>query len=76
MKRTDLENKTITKLNSIEECLELVNTLDYEECIEVLNRCHDLPSEVVNALINRAKEVKCKVTFELIVASMQTMVNK
>lgn len=76
MTRTDLQNKRIEKLNSIEEALELVSILTYEECIEVLKRCHNLPVEIVNALVEKAKKEAGKMTLEIVMASMQTALNK
>ena len=75
MTRTDLESKTVSKLNSIDEALEMINILDYDECIAALNGLHDVPHTIFKALINRAKSIKGN-TFELIVASMQCVVNE
>lgn len=36
MTRTDLLNKSVDKLNSISEALELISLLNYAECIAVL----------------------------------------
>lgn len=76
MTRTDLQNKRIEKLNSIEEMHELVSILTYEECIKVLKRCHHLPAEIVNALVEKAKKEAGKMTLEIVMASMQTVLNK
>jgi hypothetical protein len=76
MTRTDLQNKRIEKLNSIEEMHELVSILTYEECIEVLKRCHNLPAEIVNHLVEKAKKEAGKMTLEIVMASMQTALNK
>ena len=76
MTRTDLQNKRIEKLNSIEEMHELVNILNYDECIEVLKRCHNLPVEIVNHLVEKAKKEAGKMTLEIVMASMQTALNK
>ena len=75
MTRTDLENKAIAKLNSIDEALEMINLLDYDECISALNGLHDVPHVIFNALINRAKYIKGN-TLELMIASMQCVVNE
>ena len=75
MTRTDLEKKSITKLNTIDEAIEMINVLTYEECIELLKRCHDLPVEIFKAIINRARSLK-GLTTELLIMSMQSAVNK
>lgn len=75
MTRTDLENKTIEKLNSIDEALEMISLLDYDECIAALNGLHDVPHTIFKALINRAKSIKGN-TLELMIASMQCVVNE
>lgn len=36
MTRQDLVNKSIDKLNTVKEALELINILEYDECIAVL----------------------------------------
>ena len=76
MIRSDLQNKRIEKINSIEEALELVSILAYEECIEMLKKCHNLPAEVVNALVEKAKKEAGKMTLEIVMATMQTALNK
>lgn len=75
MTRTDLENKTIEKLNSIDEALEMISLLDYDECIVELNGLHNVPHVIFKALINRAKSIKGN-TLELMIASMQCVVNE
>jgi len=72
--RTQLANKEIKKLNTIEEALEMVQCLTYDECIEILKRTHDLPSKLYNALIDRCKALRGN-TMELIMASMQHIIN-
>lgn len=74
MTRNDLENKSIEKLNSIDEVIELINLLNYDECIELLNRLHNVPAEMFKAIINRAKSLKGN-TIELLTASLQCVVN-
>lgn len=74
MTRNDLENKSIEKLNSIDEAIELINLLNYEECIELLNRLHNVPADLLKAIINRAKSLKGN-TIELLTASLQCVVN-
>lgn len=74
MTRKDLENKSIEKLNSIDEAIELINLLNYEECIELLNRLHNVPADLLKAIINRAKSLKGN-TIELLTASLQCVVN-
>lgn len=74
MTRKDLENKSIEKLNSIDEAIELINLLNYEECIELLNRLHNVPADLLKAIINRAKSLKGN-TIELLTASLQCLIN-
>lgn len=38
MTRQDLVNKSIDKLNTVKEALELINILEYDECICSFNR--------------------------------------
>lgn len=75
MTRKDLENKAIVKLNSIEEALEMISFLDYDECIAALNGLHDVPNVIFKALIDRAKSINGN-TLELVIASMQCVVNR
>lgn len=72
--RTQLANKEIKKLNTIEEALEMVECLTYDECLEVLKRTHNLPVNLYNALIDRCKALKGN-TIELIIMSMQHIIN-
>ena len=72
--RTQLANKEIKKLNTIDEALEMVECLTYEECLEVLKKTHDLPSKIYNALIDRCKALRGN-TLELIIMSMQHIIN-
>lgn len=74
MTRKDLENKNIEKLNSIDEAIELINLLNYDECIKLLNSLHNVPSEMLKAIINRAKSLKGN-TPELLIASLQCLAN-
>lgn len=74
MKRRDLEEKSIEKLESIEQALEMINILDYEECIAALKGVNRMPYVMYKALIDRAKSLK-GISFELIVAGMQSIVN-
>lgn len=74
MTRKDLETQNIEKLNSIDEAIELINLLNYDECIELLNRLHNVPSDLLKAIINRAKSLKGN-TVELLTASIQCLVN-
>ena len=77
MTRQDLINKSIDKLNSIKEELELINILDYDECIAVLNGTKNLPTELHSALMKRAKEANGgKTTLALAMAGMQNIVNE
>lgn len=74
MTRKDLETKSIEKLNSIDEAIELVNLLNYDECIKLLNGLHNVPADLLKAIINRAKSLKGN-TIELLTASFQCLVN-
>ena len=74
MTRKDLETKSIEKLNSIDEAVELINLLNYDECIYLLNSLHNVPADLLKAIINRAKSLKGN-TVELVKASFQCLVN-
>lgn len=74
MTRKDLETKSIEKLNSIDEAIELVNLLNYDECINLLNGLHNVPADLLKAIINRARSLKGN-TVELLTASFQCLVN-
>lgn len=74
MTRKELEKKRIEKLNSMDQALEMISILNYEECIEALKGVNRMPSVMYNALMDRAKSLKGN-TFELIVAGMQAIVN-
>lgn len=66
----------MTRTEIINKGTEVIKNLSYEECIAVLNNCHNLPAEFITALTDRAKEQKNgKITFELTIAVMQTLVN-
>ncbi len=67
MTRKDLETKSIEKLNSIDEAIELINLLNYDECIKLLNELHNVPADLLKAIINRAKSLKGN-TVELLTA--------
>lgn len=58
MTRQDLVNKSIDKLNTVKEALELIEILEYDECIAVLTGTKNLPSEIHSALMRRGKEAK------------------
>lgn len=60
MTRQDLVNKSIDKLNTVKEALELIEILEYDECIAVLTGTKNLPSEIHSALMRRGKEAKRK----------------
>lgn len=74
MTREDLAMKRIDRLEGIEQALETISILNYEECIAVLKGVERMPSEIHKALMNRAKEQR-GVTVELIAAGMQAVVN-
>ena len=42
MTRQDLVNKSIDKLNTVKEALELIEILEYDECIAVLTGIFDV----------------------------------
>ena len=75
MTRTDLLNKNVDQLNSIDEALELISLLNYDECIAVLMNTKNIPSEIHAALMERAKEANGGTTLELVIAGMQNVVN-
>lgn len=75
MTRRDLADKNIERLESIEEAIELINILDYDECLAVLNGTKNLPSEMFSALIDRAKSLR-GTTLALMMASLQNVINK
>lgn len=74
MTRNDLANQNIEKLESIEEAIELVSLLDYDECLAVLNRTNNIPHELFKALVDKAKSLK-GMTLDLLIASMQNIAN-
>lgn len=74
MTRQELANGTITKLNGIDEAMELIGLLNYDECIYVLKNIKRAPSNMIDALVNRAKSFK-GLTLELITANMQAVAN-
>lgn len=79
MTRQDLVNKSIDKLNGVKEAIEMINLLEYDECIAVLNGTKNLPSEVHSALMKRAKEANGgKTTLALVIqysTQHQQMIN-
>ena len=74
MTRKDLAEKRIKKLDSMEQALELISLLDYDECIAVLKGVKHLPTVMYKALMERAKAQK-GVTLDLIPAGLQAIVN-
>ena len=77
MTREQLSNKEIKKLNNLDEAIELINILTYDECIKLLQRLKNTPKEIFNALINRAKKLNDnKINFEIAVSSIQNFANK
>lgn len=74
MTRQDLVNKSIDKLNTVKEALELIEILEYDECIAVLTGTKNLPSEIHSALMRRGKEANGgKTTLALAMAGMQNL---
>lgn len=77
MTREQLANKEIKKPNNLEEAIELINILTYDECIKLLQRLKNTPVEIFNALIDRAKKLNNnKISFDLAVAAIQGIANK
>ena len=75
MTRQDLVNKSIDKLNTVKEALELIEILEYDECIAVLTGTKNLPSEIHSALMRRGKEANGgKTTLALAMAGIQNIV--
>lgn len=74
MTRKDLAAKKIDGLNSVEDAIQMIQILNYDECIAALNGVKRMPSNIHKALIDRAKSLK-GVTYELIVAGIQATVN-
>ena len=74
MKREDLIEKKIDRLESMEQALEMISLLTYEECIAVLNGVKGMPSNMHKALMQRAESLN-GVTLELVVAGIQAAVN-
>ncbi len=50
MTRQDLVNKSIDKLNTVKEALELIEILEYDECIAVLTGTKNLPLHLIKAV--------------------------
>ncbi len=74
---TGLVNKSIDKLNTVKEALELIEILEYDECIAVLTGTKNLPSEIHSALMRRGKEANGgKTTLALAMAGIQNIVNE
>ena len=73
MTRKDLAEKKIDRLDGIEDAIQMIQILDYDECIAALNDVRRMPYSIHKALIDRAKSLKGN-TFELIVAGMQAIV--
>lgn len=74
MTRKDLAEKKIDKLESMEEAIQMIQILNYDECIAALKGVKRMPSNIHKALMDRAKSLKGN-TLELIVAGMQAIVN-
>ena len=74
MRRTDLENKTIKKINNEKEAYELIQCLNYDECVYVLKNVKNMPTKMVKALVEQGKKEK-GLTYELAGAMLQTLVN-
>lgn len=68
-------SKKAEKLNNVNEALEVISLLNYDECIAVLMNTKNLPDEIHSALMSRAKEAHSSTTLELVIAGMQNVVN-
>lgn len=75
MTSKDLAERKIESLNGLEEAMQMIQILDYDECIAVLNGVKRMPSVMHKAVIDRAKSLN-GVTAELIIAGMQAVVNQ
>lgn len=63
--------------DTTEEALELIEILEYDECIAVLTGTKNLPSEIHSALMRRGKEANGgKTTLALAMAGIQNIVNE
>ena len=74
MTRTDLTEKKIDRLDSMEDVMQMIQILDYDECIAALNGVKRMPYGMHKALMDRARSLK-GITSELIIAGMQAVVN-
>lgn len=74
MTRTDLYTKSISKITSKDEAINLISVLDYDECIYCLKNLKGVPTWIFESLINRAKSIK-GMTYEIVIASFQCVVN-
>lgn len=52
MTRQDLVNKSIDKLNTVKEALELIEILEYDECIAVLKTTLALAMAGIQNIVN------------------------
>ena len=73
--REQINAQRVTKLNSLEEASELIETLTYSECIACLKGVKRMPADVLHALTERAKEEAGGTNFEIIEAAMQAVAN-
>lgn len=61
MTRQDLVNKSIDKLNTVKEALELIEILEYDECIAVLTGTKNLPYDACPMFTDDRKyQLKCR----------------
>lgn len=73
--REQLNNKSIDKLNNVDEAFELIRALTYTECITCLKEVKGMPASFIHALREQAeKEARC-LTFEIVEAAIQAAVN-
>lgn len=75
MTRKDLAEKKIESLDGLDEAMQMIRILNYDECIAALKGVNRMPAVMHKAIIDRAKSFN-GVTAELIIAGMQAAVNQ
>ena len=63
-----------TRSKVYNDVINTIHKLSYYECIYLLNSLHNVPADLLKAIINRAKSLKGN-TVELLTASFQCLVN-
>lgn len=75
--REMLASKEIEAIETVEEAKEVINCLEYDECLEILKRIKPLPAVLFEAFAERAKAAKGgKVSIELFAALAQNAIAK